>query len=78
MSTLVRLQKATELIHNYFVSHLKMVDDDKMLMLMMLIVSYWSVFYIQRSLVHRKFDILNTFNAKYLKMWTLLLKYVLG
>lgn len=67
MSILVRLQKATELIHNYFVSHLKIVVDDKKLILMMLIISYLSVFYIQRSFVHRKFDISNTFNAKYLK-----------
>lgn len=78
MSTLVRLQKATELIHNYFVSHLKIVDNDKKLILMMLIISYLPVFYIQRSFVHRKFDISNTFNAKYLKMWILLLKYALG
>ena len=71
MSTfVVRLQKHIEFTHNYFLSHLKIAADDKKLM--SIVIMILSVFYIQRSLVNRKSNLLHALNAKYLKMRILL------
>lgn len=76
MSTcILRLQRYC-IYTQLFCQYLKIVIDDKMF-IMLIMIFYLSISYIQRNVENSNCHLLNTLNAKFSKMWVLLLKYAL-